>query len=171
MMNEENNNYRKIGILAVLIFTAAFMGYKSFKRGHFDRRVKLYSIIEDASLMEAGVPVLTRGLKIGEVRDLYLVDSGVLLELVIHEGFKINKSAQFYTGMSGPLGGRIIEVKGLEESNDFYINGDTIHSKFNELSIREGVDSTMINGVEPSLKELSRTVGKILQEYGESPKK
>ena len=171
MMNEENNNYRKIGILAVLIFAAVFIGYNLFKKGHFDNRVKIYSIIEDASGIEPGVPVLTRGLKIGEVRDLYLVDSGVLLELVIQDGFKINKSAQFYIGTNGLFGGRIIELKGLEKSNDFYVNGDTIQTKFGELTIRDSADSTLINGVEPSLKELSRDLGRMLQEYGESSDK
>ena len=171
MMNEENNNYRKIGILAVLIFAVTFIGYKSYKNGYFDYRFKLYSIIEDITGIEEGAPILTRGLKIGEVTDLKLIDNGVLLELCIYEEFQINRSAQFYIGSNGLFGGRVIEVRGLEKVGDFYLNGDRIYSKFGELSIKDGVDSTVINRVEPSLKELSKTVGKILQEYEKSSDK
>lgn len=171
MMNEENNNYSKIGVLAVIIFAIVFGTYKYFKESPFDDQLRVYALIDDAFGMQTGTPILTRGFKIGEVSALTLVNDGVVLELLIYKGFNLNKSAQFYTGVSSPFGGQIIEIKGLEKSDDYYRNGDTIQAKFGKLSLRDGIDSTTIKRVEPSLKELSKAVGKILQEYGEASEK
>ena len=168
MMNEENNDYRKVGVSAIIIFLIALGVYISLTESRFDNQLKIYAVIDDASGLHEGIPILTKGLKIGELRDLKFVDRGVLLELLIYRGFNLNKTAQFFIKTNGPFEGKTIELRDLMKSDNYYVNGDTIQAKFGKLSTRNGVDSTVIERVEPSLKELSRTVGKMLQEYGES---
>jgi len=167
MMNEKENNYKKIGVLAVAIFTIVFLSYNFFKKSRFDNQLRIYGLVDDASGLYEGLAVLTKGLKIGELKDMKLQHNGVLLEILIYRSFNLNKSAQFHIKSNGPFESKAIEVRGLKKSQDYYVNGDTIQGVFGELSIRNGVDSIVINRVEPSLKELSKTVGKMLQEYGE----
>lgn len=163
MMNEEKNNYKKIGVLAVVIFAVIFGTYNYFKESRFDKQLRVYAVIDDASGLHEGLAILTKGLKIGELKDMKLQHNGVLLELLIYRGFNLNKSAQFYIKTNGPFEGKVIEIRGLQKSNEYYVNGDTIKGKFGELSIRNGVDSTIINRVEPSLKELGKAVEELLQ--------
>jgi hypothetical protein len=48
------------------------------------------------------------------------------------------------------------------------MNGDTIETEFITEPISGIVDSTLMKEIEPTLKEFSKTIGKALQDYGES---
>ena len=81
---------------------------------------------------------------------------------------KLSTSAEFYTFLAGPLGSRKIEVKITEEGNYFYKNGDTISTSLIYKPMTNLVDSSFLKVIEPSIKELSKTVGQILIDYAES---
>ena len=162
-------NYTRVGIFTTAIIIISILGYLFIsKKSIFDNSTKLYIFSQEASGLKRESPVLFRGLKIGKISGLYLEKEKFLVELSIDNKIKLPKSTEFYSSITGPLGSRKINVKMTEEGNDFYKNGDTISSSLISKSMINLVDSTFSKIIEPSLKEISNTVGQALIEYSES---
>ena len=89
---------------------------------------------------------------------------------ILEKEIKLTKSAQFFSSANSIFGDRQIEVKNSHEGEDFYKSGDTIQTEFITNPIGGIIDSTLMQEIEPTLKEFSKTIGKALQDYGEEDK-
>ena len=164
-----NPNYTRVGKISSAIIIFSLVGYFFISgKGIFDNSTKLYVFSQEASGLKRESPVIFRGLKIGKISGLYLEQGKFLVELSIDEEMKLSTSAEFYTFLAGPLGSRKIEVKITEEGNYFYKNGDTISTSLIYKPMTNLVDSSFLKVIEPSIKELSKTVGQVLIDYAES---
>lgn len=102
MIEEDNKNYTKIGILALVILVILMVGFDfTFEKKDANKKIKLYSFVDDVTGIQSGTPVLTGGFKIGEVGDLRLEGAMVLIKLSVKHDVKINKSAKFAIATNG----------------------------------------------------------------------
>jgi len=113
-------------------------------------------------------PILINGFEIGKVSDMKLANGKVLLEFSIDKEIKLSKASQFFSTARGILGERKIDVENFSTGEIIYSDKDTIKTEFVTKPFSEIIDSTFIKEIEPTLKELSKTIGKALLDYGES---
>jgi len=170
-MTQEDKKYKRVGIFVVGAIIIFFVGYQFIsKEGFFDNNTKLYSLANDVSGITTETPIVINGFQIGKVSDLSLKKGKVLIEFSVDKEIKLTKSAQFFSSANSIFGDRQIEVKNSHEGEDFYKSGDTIQTEFITNPIGGIIDSTLMQEIEPTLKEFSKTIGKALQDYGEEDK-
>lgn len=164
----QSNYYTRVGVFTTIILLICFLGF-SFIKGNITLgdHTKLYILSEDASGLSQGTPIVFRGLKIGQVKDLSIINNKVLIELLIEDEMRFSKSAEFEVNNS-LLGDRTINVKNLDYSNDYYQSGDTLNLSLTYPSMTNLIDSTMMVDIEPSLKEISNIIGTALINYSNS---
>jgi ABC-type transporter Mla subunit MlaD len=168
-MNQEEKNYKRVGIFAIAAIIIFILGYQFVsKKGIFDNSMRLYSLSNDVSGISTETPILINGFEIGKVSDLNLANGKVLLEFSIDKEIKLSKESKFISTASGIFGYRQINVENTSNGEEIYVNGDTIETEFITEPISGIVDSTLMKEIEPTLKEFSKTIGKALQDYGES---
>lgn len=164
-----NPNYTNVGIFSTVMIIFSLIGYFFIPgKGIFDHSTKLYIFTNEAYSLKTETPILFRGLKIGKISDLHSVQGNLLVELSIEEEMKFPKSTKFFSSQIGFFGDQQIDVEITEEGNHLYKNGDTISTYLIYKPMNNLVDSSFLKIIEPSLKELSKTVGEALIEYSES---
>lgn len=171
MTQKDKNNF-KIGFFilgAAVIFGIGYLYIT--KKGFFDDTTKLYVFADDVSDLSTETPILINGFQIGSVSDLSINSGKVLIEFSVDKEIKLKKSAQFSSTGTGIFGNKVILVKKFQEGEEFFQTGDTIQTEFLILPNQSIIDSTLMKEIEPSLKEISRKVGKALLEYGEEGEK
>jgi ABC-type transporter Mla subunit MlaD len=168
-MSQEEKKYKRVGIFAIATILIFILGYQFVsKKGIFDNSMKLYSLANDVSGISTETPILINGFEIGKVSDLNLANGKVLLEFSIDKEIKLSKKSKFISTASGIFGDRQINVENTSNGKEIYMDGDTIATEFITKPISGIVDSTLMKEIEPTLKEFSKTIGKALQDYGES---
>lgn len=169
-MSQEKTNSTKVGIFTTIIFLAFVFGYKFIsQKGIFDNSIKLYSLADNVMGISTDTPIFINGFQIGKVNDISLKENKVLLEFAIDKEYKLAKSSKFVS-VTSVFGDRHIDVKNSREVEEFYKHQDTVETEFVTQPVGSLIDSTLIKELEPTLKEVSRTIGKALQDYGESDK-
>ena len=169
-MSQEKTNYTKVGIFTTIIILVFILGYKFIsQKGVFDNSIKLYSLADNVMGISTETPIFINGFQIGKVNDITLKENKVLLEFAIDKEYKLAKSSKFVS-VTSVFGDRHIDVKDSREVEEFYKHQDTVETEFVIQPIGNLIDSTLMKEFEPTLKEVSRTIGKALQDYGESDK-
>ncbi|MFK7775748.1 MAG: MlaD family protein [Saprospiraceae bacterium] len=164
-----NANFTKVGALSIaMIIFFLLSDFFITGKGLFNQSTKLYIFVNEANSLNPETPISFRGLKIGKVSDLQGYHGNLLMELSIDKEMKLPKSTEFYCSQVGLFGDQQIDVKIKEERNGFYKNGDTISTYLVYRPMENLVDSNFLKAIEPSLKELSKTVGEALIKYSES---
>ena len=91
----------------------------------------------------------------------------ILIEIRFDREIAIRNDAKFSISQSSLFGNSRIEIENAKLGKTFQ-QGDTINPSLISKSIFDNIDTTIINQFEPTLKKLSREIGKALHEYGES---
>jgi len=152
-------------LLSTLIII--FLGYLYVtKKSIFDNSIKLYAFAEDPTDISTESLVLINGLKIGKVNRLEILDEKILLELSIKNEIRIKRNSKIFSVTGGLISNRNIDIHLSKEKSDYYKNGDTIQSAILRQNLKETLDPN--DEFEPHLKEISRTIGAALLEYGNS---
>lgn len=168
-MNRDKKNAIRIGLAGLLAIILLVVGTTLIgKKGLLNTGKTLYLLAEDVNGITEGTPVNIKGLEVGKVEEMSLEKDDVLIRMSFQKDVEIQKSAQFFsTSNHNLIGGRQISVVIIAERGPFYENGDTIKTGLLVESVYEKFDSTFFKDIEPTLKDLSRQLGKALLEYGE----
>lgn len=167
-MKENDANYTRNGLFALLAIAAFLTGYQFIAgTGIFDHSQRFYIYSEDVTGLRKQTPVLIKGFEIGEIRKIKLVGSRLLVELRVQRDAQIPKPSAFYFGTSGFFT-TSIEIEPEAGANRFYRDRDTIQTLLRSRSYREVGDSSLGKNIPPVLKEVSRDLGKALLELGKT---
>lgn len=158
----------KLSIFILAALAIAVVTYMYIKeKGAFNTSIILYATVEDPIGLSTNSPVLLNGVKIGKVSDLKIHSSDALIELSIDKEIDIKNETRVFSAPSALLGGNHIEVHHADQGTKKYESGDTINHIVTSKTIKEVLDP---NGkTEEKLKEISKSIGAALLDYGNSP--
>ena len=159
---------KKFGIFVLAVIALTILGYSYIsKKGVFNKSNILYAYVDNSTGLTTNSTVQINGFKIGEVRNLNIIDKKIVAELEIDKEIEISQNSQLFSVPTSFLGDNHIEVEFSDQGIEKYKNGDTIKSGILSKDLRQSLDP---NGeFEPKLKEISKTIGTALIEYAESP--
>ena len=136
-----------LGIISLLILTFQVNSLDNFnKKGY-----TLYAILPDASGLNKKAKVKLRGVNIGNVESLELIDKGVKLKLFIKEGVKVPKNSVVTLSQDNFLGGKFLKII-PSNSDDYYNENEIITNHLNVASMDDVMNN--INLAANSLKVL-----------------
>ena len=136
-----------IGLL-ILVITLIFFFYFSLKIDYFDnsKKMNLNSNFFDIGGLTVGADVKTRGVKIGEVTEIFL-DGDSYMAIVkssLNYDLKIPLDSEFKIANNGFVGSPYIEVTmGINEQ--YYQNNDLTENNVDAVSLEEIINSFIFN--------------------------
>ena len=134
--------------LIILIITLLSFFYFSFKIDYFDnsKKMNLNSNFFDIGDLTVGADVKTKGVKIGEVIEIFL-DGDSYMAIVkssLNYDLKIPLDSEFKIANNGFIGSPYIEVTmGINEQ--YYQNNDLTENNVDAVSLEEIINSFIFN--------------------------
>ena len=136
-----------IGLLILIITLISFF-YFSLKIDYFDnsKKINLNSNFFDIGDLTVGADVKTKGVKIGEVTEIFL-DGDSYMAIVkssLNFDLKIPLDSEFKIANNGFIGSPYIEVTmGINEQ--YYQNNDLTENNVDAVSLEEIINSFIFN--------------------------
>jgi phospholipid/cholesterol/gamma-HCH transport system substrate-binding protein len=136
-----------IGLLILIITIISFF-YFSLKIDYFDnsKKINLNSNFFDIGGLTVGADVKTKGVKIGEVAEIFL-DGDSYMAIVkssLNYDLKIPLDSEFKIANNGFIGSPYIEVTmGINEQ--YYQNNDLTENNVDAVSLEEIINSFIFN--------------------------
>ena len=136
-----------IGLLILIITLVSFF-YFSLKIDYFDdsKKINLNSNFFDIGNLTVGADVKTKGVKIGEVTEIFL-DGNSYMAIVkssLNYDLKIPLDSEFKIANNGFIGSPYIEVTmGINEQ--YYQNNDLTENNVDAVSLEEIINSFIFN--------------------------
>ena len=136
-----------IGLLILIITLISFF-YFSLKIDYFDnsKKINLNSNFFDIGDLTVGADVKTKGVKIGEVTEIFL-DGDSYMAIVkssLNYDLKIPLDSEFKIANNGFIGSPYIEVTmGINEQ--YYQNNDLTENNVDAVSLEEIINSFIFN--------------------------
>lgn len=127
-----------VGILVIaaallcILFIFTFGGFEK-KRNHYEVK----AVFNDVNSLETGTPVILNGVKVGDVKDIYIEDEKVAVILNIKKSIKIRKGAKIAIMLKGLIGDLTVGIYNPKEGEEYLKNGDVII----------GVDPVSVNSI------------------------
>lgn len=119
----------KIGIIAVVTILILYIGMNFLKGVYvFDKPTTFYGIYPKINGLEKANPVMLNGFKIGQVRDIAIVNDGtgrLLVTLTINEDLDIPKDSKALLKAADLLGSMQAHII-LGEATEMAVSGDTL---------------------------------------------
>jgi len=146
-----------LGLISILFLTFQVKSLENFK----ERGYTLYAIVEDASGVTKKSRVKMRGVKIGVVKDLFLIENGVKLKLLIYNGIKIPIGSKIALAQDNILGGKYLEII-PSNSNKYYSPGNVITNYVKSASMGDVMTNIneAINKIKILIDKLNNTLDK-----------
>ena len=142
-MNKKLNFEFIIGLLILCLTLISFV-YFSLKIEYFDNSKKmiLNSQFFDIGGLTVGADVKTKGVKIGEVTEIYLdnVSYMALVKSTFNNDLEIPMDSSFKIANNGFIGSPYIEVT-LGNNEQYYQNNDTTLNNVDAVSLEEVINS------------------------------
>ena len=146
-MNKKINFEFIIGLIILIITLISFF-YIFLKIDYFDnsKKINLNSNFFDIGNLTVGADVKTKGVKIGEVTEIFL-DKNSYLAIVkssLNYDLKIPLDSEFKIANNGFIGSPYIEVTmGINEQ--YYQNNDLTENNVDAVSLEEIINSFIFN--------------------------
>ncbi|BDU50312.1 MlaD family protein [Haliovirga abyssi] len=142
-----------ISIIALIIFLFS-LGKISLSSNYYVVKVSY----KDVSNLEIGTPVLLAGVKVGKVKNIYLDDGKVIVELYIKKNIKIRKGAKVAIFLKGVMGDLIVSIYNPLKGDEYYKNKDVLEG-IDPISLNTLVDQlsetiVIINGLKDTIDKL-----------------
>ena len=144
-----------LGIISLLILTFQVNSLDNFnKKGY-----TLYAILSDASGLNKKAKVKLRGVNIGNVESLELIDRGVKLKLFIKEGVKVPKNSVVTLSQDNFLGGRFLKII-PSNSYDYYNENEIITNHLDVASMDDVMSNinSAVDGLKVLISKLNNTL-------------
>ena len=103
-----------ISLLAILYLTFQVKSLEDFK----EKGYVLYAVVNDASGLAKKSRVKMRGVKIGIIKEMSLISTGVKLKLLINNDVKIPKGSMVAVAQDNVLGGKYLNI--IPSNNTVY---------------------------------------------------
>jgi len=152
-------NEIKIGILVLVAVACLIFGIKLLQgKGLFDSGIDLYVYYEDATGLQPSAPVLLKGVQIGRVKEIELVDnSKIRVTLHVNDGYNVPLGTQ--AELTSP------SLISSEKVITFFIPENTSgqHKAKDVLETKASSDllSSLGNEVQPIMQNVNGTIGTI----------
>ncbi|MDD5571724.1 MAG: MlaD family protein [Bacteroidales bacterium] len=135
----------KIGVLIVIATALLIWGFNFLKGKDIFKPQKIYyAVYDQVNGLLPSNPVTINGLKVGQVKNIYLQSNNsgkVIVEISLFNNFKIPKNSVAQIS-SDLLGSRAIEIQ-LGNSKDYIVPGDTLSSVI-QRTLKEEVNQQII---------------------------
>jgi len=147
-----------LGLLSLLFLTFQVNNVEDFKKEGY----VVYALMNDASGVTKKDKVKLRGVNIGSVISMSLVNSGVKLKLLINKNVKIPEGSAVTLSQDNFLGGKYVKIIPASESYGYVKPGETISKYIKNASMADVM--TNINGAVDEIKVLIDKLNKTLDE-------
>jgi len=144
-----------LGLLSLLYMTFQIKTLEDFKQKGYP----IYAIVDDASGLTKKSKVKLRGVDVGYVDSMSLLDNGVKLKLFIKQNVKIPKDSEVAVAQDNVLGGKYLKII-PSDSNEFLPPNGVIE-KYQKTASMEDVMTNAnkaITDVRVLLKKLNKTL-------------
>ena len=136
-----------IGLMMLIITLLSFI-YFILKIDYFDnsKKINLNSNFFDIGGLTIGADIKTKGVKIGEVTDIFL-DRNSYMAIVkssLNYDLKIPLDSEFKIANNGFIGSPYIEVT-IGNNEQYYQNNDTTENNVDAVSLEEIINSFIFN--------------------------
>ncbi len=144
-----------LSLLAVLYLTFQVKSLQDFR----EKGYILYAVVSDASGLARKSRVKMRGVKIGIIKDMKLIQNGVKLKLLINENVKIPLGSAVTVAQDNVLGGKYLKII-PSNSNEYYKPGETISKYLSTASIEDVMNNinSAVNDVKKLINKLNNTL-------------
>lgn len=174
------NTESKVGLF--FLVALAILGLITFKVEHISslmQRTTLYTVeFPHAANIKAGDTVSMAGVKIGQVKEVRLSNSGVQFALAVQNGIRIHKDSVATIAWGGLLGNRYIDLTIGTEASGFLSPGEAIvHTTptveitevLKKLDVAAGALQDMLKGSDfgPKLSGLLDNLNKISEDISQ----
>jgi phospholipid/cholesterol/gamma-HCH transport system substrate-binding protein len=122
-----------IGLISLLYMTFQIKTLEDFKQKGYS----IYAIVDDASGITKKSRVKLRGVKIGQVDNMILLDNGVKLKLKINKNVKIPEGSKVTIAQDNVLGGKYVKI--IPGNSSSYIPPNGIIKKYIPAASMEDV--------------------------------
>ena len=116
----------KTPIVVIVVAAAMFYGVKLRYGSYGDYYYLTVDLPAAGQLMRVGADVRERGVVIGKVSDIALVDRHARMTLQIRSGYRIPSDAEAYVDLKTLLGDKFIDLRSAEFAPPFLRGGETI---------------------------------------------
>ena len=141
-------SFEFIIVLMMLIITLLSFIYFILKIDYFDnsKKINLNSNFFDIGGLTIGADIKTKGVKIGEVTDIFL-DRDSYMAIVkssLNYDLKIPLDSEFKIANNGFIGSPYIEVT-IGNNEQYYQNNDTTENNVDAVSLEEIINNFIFN--------------------------
>lgn len=166
-MDKSASHQRKVGLIGLTSLVLIFLA-STVVNWHalLHPSIKLYAVQPTALDLPVKTPVSINGVQIGKVSKSIINGEQSVIELSIKRSVKLSKRAQFITKLT-VFWNKEIYVENANSETNFYQHGDTLQKPILEKSTGP-IDSNLVEGIKPLIKELSKSVGAALIEFSEA---
>jgi len=130
-----------IGLLSLLYMTFQIKTLEDFKKKGYP----IYAIVDDASGITKKSKVKLRGVKVGYVDDMKLLDNAVKLKLMINDGVKIPQGSQVTIAQDNVLGGKYVKI--IPSNETAYLPPNGVIDKYISAASMEDVLTNANNAI------------------------
>ncbi len=144
-----------IGLVSLLYMTFQIKTLEDFKqKGYY-----IYVVVDDASGITKKSKVKLRGVTVGYVDSMKLLDNGVKLKLLIKDGVKIPKGSEVTVAQDNVLGGKYLKI--IPGDSVAYLKPNEVIDKYLPSASMEDVMSNInkaVDDVRVLLAKLNKTM-------------
>ncbi|MEO1958317.1 MAG: MlaD family protein [Nautiliaceae bacterium] len=144
-----------LGLMSLIFMTFQIKTLESLK----DRGYVIYAIVNDASGLSKKSRVKLRGVKVGVIDSMQLLDNGVKLKLLIKKGVKIPVGSEVALAQDSVLGGKYLKI--IPSNSKEYLKPGDVISKFVQTPSMGDVMSNInkaVDDVRVLIKKLNTTL-------------
>ncbi len=147
-----------ISLISILFLTFEVKSLENFK----EKGYVLYAVVDDASGLAEKSRVKLRGVKIGIIKSMQLVQNGVKLKLLIHKNVKIPKNSVVTVAQDNVLGGKYLEIIPPKKTTSYYTANETITRHLTTASIADVMTNVnvAVNKIKILIDKLNNTLDK-----------
>ena len=108
---------------------------------------KIFIVIDRADGIQKGAVVKDLGVQVGEVSNLFLQDSAVLLELVLKKNYQIPKGSRFDVFIDNILDGSYFIRIERSKSGEYFGVGDTVPLFKNRAFLSDSISAVTLDSI------------------------
>lgn len=128
----KNKTEIKLGLLVVVVICVGYWGI-NFLRGKdiFNSEREYFAVYKDLSGLKVGAPVLIKGYKVGQVREIVFLDeyqSALVVKLAVDSDYPISVKSTARIFSADLMGTKAIELK-TKFADEYFSDGDTLPSE------------------------------------------
>ena len=124
-----------LSAVGVVYFASSYLGLIDKL---LDRGLTLHATLPRSGGLFEGSEVTYRGVKVGEVSRMNVIDDGISLDLALVEGTEIPVDSPMYVHNLSAVGEQYLDFEPVDDDGPYYQDGDTAAGDLESLPVDEG---------------------------------